>query len=243
MDFKLPNELTINDLVEFDLYTKQSDTMVETLVDLKNLEASEDLKNFVLRQGKWRGYQYGSVGNYQIGYGTKQKVNDIGLLESEAFNYWIEDFKVKERKLKGIIGNIAQLSQTQYDALVSLYYHTGSIYSVGTSTRTFQIKNYIETKQWQWFASALVLSGFQRNIRQGEAKIMMLGDYGRTKSRTIIKAEGIQEIRQLYPNRFVNDKAKEQAEYIYYAETKRFLPKMSQSRMRKVIAQYKESTS
>ena len=71
----------------------------------------------------------------------------------------------------------------------------------------------------------------------------MLGDYGRTKSRTIIKAEGIQEIRQLYPNRFVNDKAREQAEYIYYAETKRFLPKMSQSRMRKVIAQYKESTS
>ena len=110
MDFKLPNELTINDLVEFDLYTKQSDTMVETLVDLKNLEASEDLKNFVLRQGKWRGYQYGSVGNCQIGYGTKQKVNDIGLLESEAFNYWIEDFKVKERKLKGIIGNIAQHS-------------------------------------------------------------------------------------------------------------------------------------
>ena len=95
MDFKLSNELTINDLVEFDLYTKKSDTMVDTLVDLKNLEASEDLKNFVLRQGKWRGYQYGSVGNYQIGYGTKQKVNDIGLLESEAFNYWIEDFKVK----------------------------------------------------------------------------------------------------------------------------------------------------
>ena len=51
--------------------------------------------------------KHGSVGNYQIGYGTKQKVNDIGLLESEAFNYWIEDFKVKERKLKGIIGNIA----------------------------------------------------------------------------------------------------------------------------------------
>ena len=35
MDFKLPNELTINDLVEFDLYTKQSDTMVETPVDSK----------------------------------------------------------------------------------------------------------------------------------------------------------------------------------------------------------------
>ena len=57
--------------------------------------------------------QHGSVGNYlKIGYGTKQKVNDIGLLESEAFNYWIEDFKVKERKLKGIIGNIASIKHS-----------------------------------------------------------------------------------------------------------------------------------
>ena len=242
MEFKLSSVLTKDDLIEFDLYTKQDETMVETPIVLRNLEASDKLKNFVLRQGEWQGYQYGTIGNEYIGYGTKQKLNDIGMLESDAFNYWIEDFKTKETKLKSILGNVTQLTQSQYDALVSLYYHTGNIYQIGSSIRTFQVKQYIENNQWQYYATALVLSGYQRNIRQGEAKIMMLGDYGRTKDRSIIKAEGIQKIRQLYPNRFINTKAKEQAEYVYYAETKRFLPKMTQSRMRQIVAQYNTNT-
>lgn len=241
MEFKLSSILTEQDLIEFDLYTKKSESMVDDLKDLKNLEASSQLINFLIREQEWQGYQYGS--GLVIGYGTSEKINDIGLTESEAFSFWIDKFKFTERKFKGILGNISQLTQTQYDAMLSLYYHTGDIFSVGTSSRKFQIQQYIETRQWQWYASALILSGFQRNIRQGEAKIMMLGDYGRNKDRSIIKAEGIQKIRQLYPNRFINDIAKEQAEYVYYAETKRFLPKMTQTRMRRIVALYQENNA
>lgn len=239
MEFKLSSTLTENDLIEFDLYKKKSETMVDTLKDLKDLEASDALINFIIREQEWRGYQYDD--GLKIGYGTSQKLNDIGLKEAEAFSFWIENFKSVERKFKGILGNISQLTQTQYDAMLSLYYHTGDIFNVGSGVRTFKVQQYIESKQWQWYASALILSGFQRNIRQGEAKIMMLGDYGRTKDRSIIKAEGIQKIRQLYPNRFINDTAKEQAEYVYYAETKRFLPKMTQTRMRRIVQLYKEN--
>lgn len=241
MEFKLSSTITEADLVEFDLYTKKSTTMVETLIDLKNLEASDGLINFILRQREWRGYQYND-GNV-IGYGTTQKTKDIGLIESEAFSFWIEDFKTTERRFKGIIGNISQLTQTQYDAMLSLYYHTGDVFNVGSGTRKFKIQQYVESKQWQYYATALILSGFQRNIRQGEAKIMMLADYGRTKDRSIIKAEGIQKIRQLYPNRFISETAREQAEYVYYAETKRFLPKMTQNRMRRIVALYQENNA
>ena len=241
MEIKLSSILTDNDLIEFDLYTKKSTTMVDDPKLLKNLEASSSLINFIIREQEWRGYQYGT--GLLIGYGTTELVNDIGITEAEAFSFWIDRFKSTERKFKSLLGNISELTQTQYDAMLSLYYHTGDIFSVGTGIRKFQLKQYIESKQWQYYASALVLSGFQRNIRQGEATIMMLGDYGRTKDRSIIKAEGIQKIRQLYPNRFINDTAREQAEYVYYAETKRFLPKMSQTRMRKIIALYKEKTN
>ncbi len=240
MEVKLSPILKEEDLVEFDLFTKKS-TMVDTLVDLKNLEASANLINFVIRKQEWRGYQYNR--GLQIGYGTKQKVDDIGLIESEAFNFWIDGFKATERRFKGILGNVSQLTQTQYDALLSVYYHTGDIFNIGSATRTFKVQQYIENKQWQYYASALILSGFQRNIRQGEAKIMMLADYGRTKDRSVIKSEGLQRIRQLYPRRFDTPRAKEQAEYVYYAETKRFLPKMTQTRMRQVVALYKESST
>ncbi len=104
-------------------------------------------------------------------------------------------------------------TQGQYDAMLSLFYHTGEVFSIGTADRKFNVKDYFDNKQWEYYATALVLSGYQRNIRQGEAKIMMLGDYGRTKDRTVIKAEGIQRIRQLYPSRFDSNLAKEQAEY------------------------------
>jgi len=241
MELKLSNNISESDLIEFDLYTTMDETGVGTLKDLKNLEASESIKNFILRQGEWRGFQYDNA--TLIGYGTKEKLNDFGLIETEAYRYWITELKKKEKSFKAIISGVPQLSQTQYDALFSLYYHTGDWLNVGTSTRKFALKGYIESKQWEYVATAMILSGHQRNIRQGEAKIMMLGDYGRTKDRTVIKAEGIQRIRQLYPNRFDTPMAKEQAEYVYYYETQRFLPKMSQARMRQVVSLYKANSS
>ena len=84
MEFKLSSTLTENDLIEFDLYKKKSETMVDTLKDLKDLEASDALINFIIREQEWRGYQYGS--GLLIGYGTTELLNDIGLTESEAFS-------------------------------------------------------------------------------------------------------------------------------------------------------------
>lgn len=242
MQNKLSNTLTENDLIEFDLFTKMNKTVTDTLVELKNLEASQELINFILRKNEWRGYQY--AGGTLIGYGTTEQLNGIGITEAKAYNFWIDKFKATERRFKAKItsdGNV-HFTQGQYDAMLSLFYHTGEVFNVGSAERRFNVKSYFDNKQWEYYATALILSGYQRNIRQGEAKIMMLGDYGRKKDRTIIKAEGIQRIRQLYPNRFETETAKEQAEYVYYAELQRFLPKMSQTRMRRIVALYKENT-
>jgi len=232
--FVLPNTLTENDLVEFDLFTNKDSTLTDTKLVLTDLEASASIISYILKQKSWQAYTTYVGTTPVIGYGLSSGSDSNGLTEAEAYSYFIQDLKVKERAFKKLLP-LANISQTNYDALLSLYYFTGDISSTGTPARKFKINNYIVNDQWQWVATALVLSGNQRNIRQGEAKIMMLADYGSSKSRETIKAQGLQDIRTVYPDGFDSVKSLNQAEYVYYLETNRFLPKMTQSRKRQIV--------
>lgn len=240
-NIKLNNVLSPKDLVEFDLYTVKDSTMVDTKIDIKNLEASEDLINFILRSQTWRGYSYIHNGKRLIGYGLDKGLTSKGLLETEAFSYFIENLKAKERLFKKALP-LSFISQTNYDALLSLFYHTGTIETIGTPSRKFKINQYILDEEWQYIASALILTNDDRIIRQSEAKIMMLADYGTNKSRAIIRSQGIQNIRTAYPNGFIDTNALQQAEYVYFKETNRFLPLMTQSRKRQVVSDSKLTT-
>ena len=65
----------------------------------------------------------------------------------------------------------------------------------------------------------------------------MLGDYGITKSRTLIKQQGIQTLVKEYSSKQLSELQSRQAEYVYYAETKRFLPNMTESRKQILVKQ------
>jgi len=230
----LPNQLSENDLVEFDLFTNLDPTMTDTKKPLTDLEASSSIISYIIKQKTWSPYTYTVNKLPVIGYGFSNGTDGNGLTESEAYSFFIEDLKNKERSFKKILP-LTLVSQTNYDALFSLFYFTGDISKTGTPVRQFKISNYIVNEQWQWIATALVLSGNQRIVRQGEAKIMMLADYGSGKSRALLKVQGLQNIRTLYPDGFETTKSLNQAEYVYYRETKRFLPKMTQSRKRQIV--------
>ena len=232
--YKLSNTLSENDLIEFDLFTNLNSTMTDTKIPLTNLEASDTVISFIIKQKSWSPFTYTVNKLSVIGYGFATGINSDGLTEAEAYSYFIEDLKNKERSFKKILPS-PLISQTNYDALFSLFYFTGDISKTGTPDRQFKISSYIVNEEWQWVATALVLSGNQRTVRQGEAKIMMLADYGSIKSRALLKAQGLQNIRTLYPNGFETTKSLNQAEYVYYKETKRFLPKMTQSRKRQIV--------
>jgi hypothetical protein len=91
---------------------------------------------------------------------------------------------------------------------------------------------YIQDRKWEYVATALTLNTLNRRDRQSEAKLLMLGDYGMYKDRSYIKEEGLQTMLKEYVSSQLNDIQKKQAEYVYYAETKRFLPNMIESRKR-----------
>ena len=232
----LPNTLTARDLVEFDLFPVTDAGMVETLIDLINLEASESVLNFVLRQSVWSGYRYTNkqTMDVRIGYNTTANINGYGLTEKDAYSDWIDSFKIAERRFKKLMP-LKTLSQAQYDALLSLYFSTGSFTHVGTTDRRFDILQYMQSGDWNYVGTALVLSGNNRPMRQSEAKILMLANYGKYTDRSLLKEQGLQNLRKAYPGSIDNVIGQQQAEYVYYAETGRFLPNMTQARKRQIV--------
>ena len=232
--FSLANTLTEKSLIEFDLFTTKNTNTVNDLITIKDLEASSDLINFVLRKIGWSAFTTVKNGITSIGYGTTNNLNGNGLTEQAAYYDFIEDFKIKERAFKRLMP-LKSLSQSQYDGLLSLYFFTDTFKEVGSAQRKFSIIEYIVNREWQWVSSAIALSGENRTVRQSEAKIIMLADYGKAKDRSLIKEEGLQEIRTQYPDRIPTETARRQAEYVYYVETNRFLPKMTEARKRQVV--------
>jgi len=231
--FTLSNEITEKDLLSFELFTPTNTITTSELIPLVELEASEDILNYQIRNIKWTGYKNSSIDKtHSIGYNLTTDLNGKGLTESDAYNYWIDDFKTKERKFKKLM-SLSSLSQSQYDGLLSLYYSTGDYTTVGSDIRKFRLSDYIANRQWEYVATAMSLAGGKSRImRQGEGKIIMLADYGVQKSRAQIKAQGLQELVKQYPNRLFDDIARQQAEYVYFKETQRFLPNISESRKR-----------
>lgn len=242
IEIRLPNTISTTDLIETDLFTVLDDGLVNTIVPLKDLEASESILQFMYGNAGWRGYKYISKhGTTVIGYAQvlSEEFDKKGLLETEAYSYWIAEIKRKERAFKKNI-SLDSLSQTQYDALLSLYCRTGDFGFIGSEFRKFDVRKYIKNRQWQYVFTAFILSGHFRKQCQREARILMFADYGALKTRAITKEEGIQAIRADYPDRMMDQRAKEQAEYIYYKETNRFLPNLPQSRKRTIVEQSAE---
>jgi len=225
--FKLKAVVDSSNLIDYGLFTVIDSSAVNTLIDLKTLEASDKLINIKIRNTKWLGYAKGSV----IGYKTTTQLTGDGLTEAAAYTLWIEKFKDKERAFKRQFP-LEQLSQAQYDAMLGLYIDTGTFHKVGSDSRQFDILEYIQDRKWEYVATALTLNTLNRRDRQSEAKLLMLGDYGMYKDRSYIKEEGLQTMLKEYVSLQLNDIQKKQAEYVYYAETKRFLPNMIESRKR-----------
>jgi len=235
--YTLPNTISKEDLLPFDLFPVADITLAKTLVPIKNLETSPAMMNLMLRNIGWKGYAYKDVDNVtKIGYNLVDGVDSVGLTEATAFDKWIKNFKDAERRFKEIFV-LDSLSQSQYDGMVSMYYFTGDWTRVGTEKRTFQLYDYVKNREWEYVATAMTNSGENRIQRQLEAKVIMLADYGVAKDRLLIKKQGIQEIANRYPTRMLDDRSRAQAEYVYYAETKRFLPNMAESRQRILSSQ------
>ena len=238
MDFKLNNEINTTTLIDYGLFSIIDNDAVRIQQQLSDLEASDKLINLKLRTIGWSGIKELVDNTYIIGYASKKQelADGVGMLEQIAYNTWIEEFKDTERMFKTNFP-LPTLSQSQYDALLSLYFDTGTYRKVGTELRQFELSEFITDRKWDHVATSMTLSGSNRLVRQYDAKVLMLADYGTTKDRSLIKEQGLQTLLKRYSTMGLTDPQKAQAEYVYYAETKRFLPNLAESRKRILVKQ------
>lgn len=223
----LQSTIDNKNLIDYGLFTIIDSVAVNTLINLSELEASDKLINLKIRNTRWLGYAKDSV----IGYKGTVGLTGEGLTEAAAYTNWLEEFKDKEKRFKKQFP-LRQMSQTQYDAMLGLYSDTGTFTKVGSSNRQFELLDFINEGKWNYVATALTLNSVDRTVRQAEAKALMLGDYGTYKNRSLIKEDGVKTLLKEYSTGQLNDEQRKQAEYVYYAETSRFLPNMIESRKR-----------
>jgi len=238
VDFILPNSISSRNLIDYTLFQTLDASAVNDQKPLSELEASSKLINLKIRSTGWTGYKKVVDKQTVIGYAYREdsQLNGIGLTEDNAYNLWIEEFKDRERRFKNTF-LLNTLSQTQYDAMLSMYLQTNTFNEVGSNIRMFDLREYIDNRQWGYIATAMTICGLNRLDRQADAKILMLGDYGTNKDRSLIKEQGLQVLYKEHSAGTLDQLQTDQAEYVYYAETKRFLPNMNESRKRLLAKQ------
>jgi hypothetical protein len=233
VDFILPNNISSRNLIDYTLFQTLDASAVNDQKPMSELEASSKLINLKIRTTGWTGYNKVIDKQTVIGYANRDDtlLQGNGITEEDAFNIWIEDFKDRERRFKNTF-LLETLSQTQYDAMLSMYLQTNTFNEVGSDIRMFDLREFIDNRQWNHIATAMTICGKNRLQRQADAKILMLGDYGTNKDRSLIKEQGLQVLYKEHSAGVLNQLQTEQAEYVYYAETNRFLPNMNESRKR-----------
>jgi hypothetical protein len=226
-------EITENNLVEFNLTDAVNSDLVNSTIPLTDLEASSDIMLLVLGQTPYTAFVKGSV----IGYGDTTNITEpLGVTEEQAYNTWLAEFKRKEKKFKSDINlNIDSLSQTVYDSLLASYVMDGYIGKIESAYRTFEFTEDIRNNDWQRVATAFSLTDHRPEFNKRLATVMMLADYGDNLTRDQHKINATLDIRKSFPDLFQSDIARAQAEVVYFLNTNRFLPKLSQTRMRDIV--------
>jgi len=200
------------------------------------IQCSDELIPIVLANYRFRMYRYQDTADnfYKIGYGYGNSNTPYGMTESEAYSEWIVEFKKKESSLQKQLP-IPSITVSQFDALLSLYFTTGSWRTIESDEGIYDISSAIKNMQWTLVADMIANGKTNRTQRQLEAKILMLGDYRTDKSRNWLRNEGIQYTRTTYIRGITDNLAKKQAEISYYRQTAgAYLPNLTENKKREI---------
>jgi len=193
-------------------------------VDKTVLQTSEDMIELILANNyRYRMYRYLSEEEktYKIGYGYGDSSLPYGMTEDDAYGEWIKEFKKKEDQFARQLP-INYLSQSQFDALMSLYFTTGNWRYIPSNTvpGSYDILNAVKLGNWEAVANMISDCPTNRHQRFVEARVMILGDYSTQRTRRSIAIEGIQFARAQYgANKITDSVSKKQAEFAYYRQT------------------------
>lgn len=235
------NSVSSNLRVQWEIFnkTEQQKWDSEFLISVQYQSLSEKAIPIILFNSRFRMFRYlDENGNYKIGYGYGNTEKRDGYTEPEAYSEWIKELKRKENILQKQLP-VVSLSQSQFDAILSLYFLTGNWKTVEGNEGTYNVFNAIRVSDWTTVSNMLSNATENREQRLREARLIMIGDYSFNKDRTWMRNEGIQYTRTQYISGITDSIAKRQAEFAYYRQTNgAFLPNMNELKKREIKNTY-----
>lgn len=212
-------------------YVIADDFAVNFLVDSFQIYVSDNMIAQILGQTYFSMFNDGG----HIGYGFGDVKKEFGYTEPEAFSDFLKNLKKKELAFKSTIP-LRSISQTQYDALFSLYYHTGTWQRVVGDEGTYDLKYAVESENWNLAADIINNGKIDPDTRRREARVLKLADYSVDRTRAYQRNKGIQYARRIYKEGDIKDQSIiRQIEFAYYRQTTAFLPRMSELRKRELL--------
>ena len=219
-----------------------------TPVNTKSASISDAGLDFMLGKELYRGHRHWDGKKYVMGYGYSGSAFSNGITETNAYRLWITDVTKAQNNLRKRLNNSPEfVLQHQWDALVSMFYDTGSIDYTTTEGYEFDLIYFIQKGTIDQVSSAIQIDNRKPTRRVAEASLFRLCNYGNMKPRSWLRNEGIQHIRKNYlalkdKDGNIDKTAQHQAQYSYYKETSKFIKDISEIDRRRIISLIKQET-
>ena len=215
-------------------FTLKNNDLYEVEIDLINLSASETLKMVALNFAK-----YSATDGTGYGEGKAER----GITEQEAYDIWAKVFQSEQRKFKSQLTkiNVTALSQSVYDGLLLYYWATTKFLTVDAHEGVYNLHNHLHNRDWDTVAGMIMRSKVNKKLCVKAATILRLADYGKPKSRSLLRTKGIYKMRTGNELGALTEDQKNRARFAYYAETLKFLPFTPETKKRNIAKEYEKT--
>jgi len=184
---------------------------------------------------RFRMYQKpNSAGKLVTGYGYTNPSENTGPTESEAYTHWRKAVFAKQKSLIVQLP-VKTISQAQFDALLSLYFSTGSWRTVQGTEGLYNIERAIKGNQWKLVADMIANGSQDSSRRLKEARALVLADYYTSQNRIWMLREARGHTVTEYTRGLLDTTQVKQVEVAYYREYDTFLPNMTEGRKQRAI--------
>jgi hypothetical protein len=224
--------------IQWETFAVQDAFAVDYRYPVQRATMSIGMENLMLSRRTWSGIRKvdTATGKYNIGYGVGDPDDVQGYTESQAYAEWVGDLRNRQKRLIAQLP-ILYVTQTIFDALLSLYIDTGTWRTVQADEGMYDLATPVKNGNWLLAADIISRGKANSELRKKEARVMRLADYSFTKTRNQQVTQGVQLLRTQYVAGIANEFDKKQTEFVYYRQFGTFLPGMTQLRQRRVIAQ------
>jgi hypothetical protein len=223
--------------IQWETFTIQDEYAVKFRINKGIAIVTERMIDLILSYKTWSGIRYfNQDGEYEIGYGIGDPSDKQGYTEEQSYAEWVGWLRNRQKLLRAQLPIVA-ITQSAFDALLSLYIDTGTWRTVMADEGTYNLADAVENGNWLLAADILSRGKINSDLRKKEARVMQLGDYSSFKTRRQQITQGVQDLRKKYVNGLANEFDRKQAEFVYYRQLGVFLPGMSQLRQRRIVQQ------